>query len=93
MSDPNPLAAHIAEVLARRATQSPKPLTRDTGHCGRAACLCTHTRPCDHGWLDSPDYTNPQTAITYEQVAPCPVCRPDAHDKLAARLRGESRNA
>lgn len=88
-----PLEQHIAEVLARRAEAGPKPLVRDTGHCGRTSCPCTHTAPCDHGWLDSPAYHNPQTGETYETVAPCAICRPDAHDKLAARLRGESRPA
>jgi hypothetical protein len=66
---------------------------RDSGHCGRAGCRCTHTAPCDHGWLDSPPLHNPDTGIEYEQVAPCTICRPDAADRLAAQLRGESRPA
>lgn len=66
---------------------------RDSGHCGRAGCRCTHTAGCDHGWLDDQPWTNPETGITYEQVSPCPICRPDAADRLAQQLRGESRNA
>lgn len=66
---------------------------RDAGHCGRTGCRCTHTPPCDHGWIDAPDRVNHETGMVYEQVAPCPVCRPDAADRMAAELKGTSRDA
>jgi hypothetical protein len=61
---------------------------RDRGHCGRAACRCTHTDGCDHGWLDTEPYTDPVTLQTYAPVEPCPVCRPEATER---RVKG-SRN-
>lgn len=65
--------------------------TLDSRHCGREFCPCTHTAPCHRGWLPAPDRVNPNTGMAYEQVAPCPVCRPDAADRLADRLRRESK--
>lgn len=93
MSDePRTLQAHIDEVLARRAERPPEQLTRDAGHCGIAHCRCTHTDPCDHGWIAGLPRIDQRTGISYEQVEPCPICRTDAADRWAAKLRGESRN-
>lgn len=47
-----------------------------TGHCLRKGCRCTHTLPCDRGWLDLPDTTH--HGVPIQRVAPCPVCRPEA---------------
>lgn len=66
--------------------QTPEP----GGHCRRRGCPCTHTDGCDYGWVPMPP--REQHGITYEQVAPCPVCRPDAADRLAQRIERESRN-
>ena len=62
-------------------------------HCGRTGCMCTHTEPCDHGWLAAPDRVNRETGMVYEQVAPCPVCKPDAADRIAQTLERTSRDA
>lgn len=67
-------------------------IRRDTGHCLRRACVCTHTWPCDHGWIEQP-WTDPDTMITYERVAPCPNCRPEAYERLAGRIQRESVDA
>lgn len=84
----SPLSEHIAAVLARNA-QRPHPTPRrDTGHCGRAGCPCTHTEGCDHGWIELPPTTNPETGITYDRVTHCPICHAVAVDKD----RRESRN-
>ena len=29
--------------------------------CGRAGCLCTHTEPCDKGWIEE-EYLTPELA-------------------------------
>lgn len=44
--------------------------------CHRPACRCTHTEPCDRGWLELPPIT--RNGIAYERVAACPICRPEA---------------
>lgn len=54
-----------------------------TGNCHREGCLCTHTDPCDYGWIPMPPIV--RGSITYERVGPCPTCRPE----LA--LRADSR--
>lgn len=56
-------------------------------HCYRAGCRCTHTAPCDRGWIEVEPHVN--HGVTYERVAPCPVCRPEA----AARLDNAARRA
>jgi hypothetical protein len=63
----------------------------DRRHCRRDGCLCTHGAPCDAGWLDVPPTT--KHGVTYERVAPCPVCRPEAADRIAADLARTSRGA
>lgn len=59
-------------------------------HCRRRGCLCTHTHPCDVGWIEmEPRQHNGQS---YERVAPCPQCRPEAADRLAASIVRSSRD-
>lgn len=48
--------------------------------CRREGCRCTHTAPCDRGWIDLPPVTVHQ--VDYDRVAPCPVCRPEAATRL-----------
>lgn len=55
---------------------SPEPV----GHCYRKGCLCTHTEPCDRGWMDLPELT--VHGYPYQRVAPCPTCRPEAALRL-----------
>lgn len=57
----------------------------------RQGCLCTHTDPCDMGWIEAEPFVRHQ--VTYQRVAPCPICRPEAADRLARRLERESRDA
>lgn len=59
---------------------------RDATHCYRKACRCTHTDGCDHGWIDLDPITN--HGVTYERVAPCPVCRPEAAARRDNAARG-----
>jgi hypothetical protein len=61
----------------------------DRRHCRRRGCLCTHTAPCDAGWLDVDPMV--RHGVTYQKVAPCPVCRPEAADRLAVTLQLTSR--
>lgn len=61
---------------------------RETTHCQRKGCTCTHTEDCDHGWIQQPAYTDPVTQQTYAPVRPCPACRPEHYQ----RLRAESSN-
>lgn len=49
-------------------------------HCRRSNCRCTHTYPCDHGWIEAP--TAARNGQTYNRTVPCPVCRPE----LTARI-------
>jgi len=34
--------------------------------CGRPSCTCTHTPPCDHGWIETDD----------QPPVHCPTCHP-----------------
>jgi hypothetical protein len=53
----------------------------NANHCGRPSCVCTHTAPCDHGWID----TQPVGPTGRGAAVPCPTCKP-------GRVRpGESR--
>lgn len=58
---------------------------RETLHCGRLACRCTHTDGCEYGWIEGTPYTDDVTLQTYRPVEPCPVCRPEA---TARRIEG-----
>lgn len=69
--------------MPRAATPDPSRATRfPRGHCGRAGCRCTHTEGCDHGWVDMPP--RELNGQRYTEVAPCPICRPDAMDRMMA---------
>ena len=59
-----------------------------TVECGRWGCPCTHTAPCDRGWVDLQPRVN--HAHPYQRVAPCPVCRPAAATRYEADLRASS---
>lgn len=57
---------------------------RPAYHCRINGCLCTHTDPCQFGWIENePRERNGQT---YASVRPCTNCRP----AQANRLRDES---
>lgn len=58
--------------------------------CGRSDCLCTHTAPCERGWLPMPPLHH--NGQDYERVAPCPVCRPNAAGRLAVTTERTSRS-
>ena len=96
MTDPGPIdiegLRERAEAARARAAALPPRKGRDSGHCGRKGCPCTHDGPCDHGWIEWPDH-RADTGLDYENVAPCPTCRPDAWAKLEATMRGSSRDA
>ncbi|HEY5990451.1 MAG TPA: hypothetical protein VIV12_29290 [Streptosporangiaceae bacterium] len=40
--------------------------TTEADGCGNPICQCTHTAPCDHGWVDAE-----------AGVSPCPTCKPE----------------
>lgn len=55
-------------------------------HCYRSGCICTHTAPCEHGWIwveyyeDKVTKHNGQTKVVaekFEGVRPCPTCDPE----------------
>lgn len=59
-------------------------------HCRRRWCLCTHTAPCDVGWIEmEPREHNGQT---YQEVAPCPICRPEAAERQADHYKRTSKD-
>ena len=91
-SDIRKIALLAADDRAARASWAGD----GAGGCGRAGCPCTHTAPCDHGWVDAA--TLRRTALNrqtgefrvlgeYDAVRPCEVCKPDR--KVA---EGESRD-
>lgn len=51
-------------------------------HCGRPSCPCTHTAPCDHGWIEAA----PPGATSLAGASPCPTCKPGRQQQ-----HGESR--
>lgn len=57
--------------------------------CTVRGCQCTHTGECDRGWVDYP--ATVRHGITYQRVAPCAVCRPDAFTRWKRDL-DNSRN-
>lgn len=79
------MPAHIRRLVDEyrvdQARRSGRP-TGTEGHCGRPSCQCTHTAPCDHGWIDAP----PPGATSLAGAAPCPTCKPGR-----AQQPGESR--
>lgn len=55
-------------------------------HCYKSGCICTHTAPCEHGWIWVEYYEDKitkykgQTKVTsekFEGVVPCPTCDPE----------------
>lgn len=83
-------------VRAAAARSAPKPVSgrwwaaSSTPPCGRRDCRCTHTQPCERGWLTMPPVV--AQGVTYERVAPCPVCRPEAATRYEAQLRASSKD-
>lgn len=49
-------------------------------HCRRNRCRCTHTYPCDFGWIEAPQKRH--NGQTYTRAVPCPTCRPEATQRL-----------
>jgi hypothetical protein len=55
-------------------------------HCHRTGCICTHTEPCEYGWIWVEYYeevtrrTSSGTKVTSQKregVIPCPTCDPE----------------
>lgn len=56
-------------------------------HCGKTGCICTHTAPCEYGWIWVEYYEEKKTKTKdgntkvvserYEGVKFCPTCSPD----------------
>lgn len=55
-------------------------------HCGRSGCLCTHTAPCEFGWIWFEYYDEQQyrtasgtkvKTIARNGVKFCPTCSPE----------------
>lgn len=46
---------HVRDLVEdRRATnRRAEAVMGDGPHCGRPSCYCTHTAPCDHGWIST----------------------------------------
>ena len=49
------------------------------GHCGIKGCRCTHTAPCDHGFIKTVDKVNAYGS--YECVSRCYMCTPQAQSQ------------
>lgn len=49
-------------------SNEPRHLGEKQAACPFRDCTCTHTAPCDRGWIDNDDGTS---------VRPCPTCRPE----------------
>ena len=56
-------------------------------HCGRTGCICTHTEPCEYGfiWVEyyedkktvTKDGNTKVTSERFEGVKFCPTCDPE----------------
>lgn len=55
------------------------------GHCYRSGCICTHTAPCEYGWIWVEYYDEIKIkkgdrlivkSERREGVTPCPTCDP-----------------
>lgn len=60
----------------------------DGRHCRQPNCYCTHTAPCDAGWMT--DHPAEHKGRTYDRVVPCPQCRPDAYAKYVVHIEATS---
>lgn len=69
--------------------------------CGKYPCPCTHTHPCDRGWIwltwtdiretTLPDGTIKQHKTEYDGVRHCPICRPERAAQLQAGIKGSGK--
>lgn len=67
-------------------------------HCGRTGCICTHTEPCEYGWIYVEYYEDKKTITKdgntkvvserYEGVKFCPTC-----DRERASIQLSSSNS
>lgn len=56
----------------------------------RAGCRCTHTDPCEYGWIETKLIKDGRE---YDAVKPCPICRPDrltTDDEIASNGNSEA---
>lgn len=67
---PGGLALRPPEPVGPRVSQS-------HAHCGWSDCQCTHTEPCEGGWIALPDEEGCAT------VRACPVCAPNRANILS----------
>jgi len=74
--------------------------------CGLSGCRCTHTTPCDRGWIDAStiiheivDHKTGEVSSRreYDAVQPCPICKParvvndgESRDAWLGRLRSQN---
>lgn len=70
-----------AKTLAERRSNGVSDRRPDLPHCRREKCRCTHTLPCDRGWIEAPDIPH-HNGLTYTRVVPCPTCRPEATERI-----------
>ena len=56
------------------------------GHCHRSGCICTHTEPCEYGWIWVEYYEEVTkktsngtkvTSVKRQGVTPCQTCDPE----------------
>lgn len=64
----------IVEGWRRDSRHSTVPAAQDGDHCGRPSCVCTHTAPCDHGWISADASVPGPTSLT--AALHCPTCHP-----------------
>lgn len=63
-----------------------RPGTLTGPSCNIPRCACTHTEPCDRGWINIEDDHGGVTA-----VRPCPTCRPELARIIATSWTAEER--
>jgi hypothetical protein len=58
----------------------------ESAHCGRKGCPCTHSHGCYKGWIDDMP-RRLHNGTSYEQVGPCPQCKPELVERLAKKAQ------
>lgn len=89
-----PPAAIIDRVKERRRASSSAKTVDPENHCGRPSCTCTHTAPCDHGYIETEGLPGSYSVA----VVHCNNCHPDRRQRpdenrlqWQARLQGQDR--
>lgn len=72
------MPAHVRCIVNTNRDHERPPAPDTESHCGRPSCRCTHTDPCDYGFVPS---------VTVQGgMVPCPICSPGRQGE-----HGESR--